>query len=414
MPSTSQISDFFLFAGSQLRRLIENHPGQFPMYTNGGKWDFSGETWTNWCEGFLGGQLWLLYQYFGDNHPDGPYWREKAETYSRLIEHRKTDRTVHDLGFLFWPTWKRWFDLTMDPEVNAVVVEAGRTMALRFNEKGRFLRSFLAEDSLFIDIMMNVGIILYAAEQLEDQARIYDETAEEDPQVYELWVEGQRLRRIALQHCDTTRKHLVRGDGSTAHEGIFNLETGEFLRQSTQQGWRGDSSWARGLGWAMYGFSTIYHMTNELKYLRTAEQCADFYITHTPDADNLAYEVNPNTSRRMPCVPPNDWDEPNPAYPYESSAAAIAAGGLLNLADIEDNPQRSSFYRWYAHRIVDSLLQPEFLADTTPGWEGLLKHASYHQRKGLGVDESVMWGDYFLMEALYRISQEPHQTDFEE
>ncbi len=97
------------FAAEQLRRLIETHPDAFPMYTVDGKWLHGGEAWTNWCEGFLGGQLWLLYA-----HTRDPYWRVKAEHYSRLIEHRKTDRTVHDLGFLFWSTWKRWYDLTRD------------------------------------------------------------------------------------------------------------------------------------------------------------------------------------------------------------------------------------------------------------------------------------------------------------
>jgi hypothetical protein len=64
------------------------------------------ESWTNWCEGFLGGQLWLLHEHTGD-----PHWRERRpSTTRRLIEHRKTDRNVHDLGFLFWPTWKRWYD----------------------------------------------------------------------------------------------------------------------------------------------------------------------------------------------------------------------------------------------------------------------------------------------------------------
>ena len=89
------------------------------------------------------------------------------------------------------------------------------------------------------------------------------------------------LWRIANQHCLTTRKTLVRGDGSTAHEGIFDLETGEFLRQDTHQGWRGDSSWARGLAWALYGFGTAYQFTGDARYLQTAEACADFYIEQT-------------------------------------------------------------------------------------------------------------------------------------
>jgi unsaturated chondroitin disaccharide hydrolase len=353
----------FDFVGRQLRRLIETHPDRFPMYTMNGKWIHGGEAWTNWCEGFLGGQLWLLYRQTGD-----AYWREKAEHYSRLIEHRKDDRTVHDLGFLFWSTWKRWHDVSGDPAINQVVIDAGRTLSLRFREKGRYLRSFVSEDSLFIDIMMNVGVIFYAAQQTGDAG----------------------LLRIATEHCLTTRKYLVRGDGSTSHEGLFDTGTGQFLRQSTHQGWRDDSSWARGLAWALYGFGTAYGCTRDPRFLQTAEMCAQFYMERTPDHG----------------VPPNDWDEPDPALPYESSAAAIAASGLLQLAGLTGDVARGRLYRDYARRILDTLTGPEFLAVDTPGWEGILKHGMYHQRRGLGVDESVMWGDYFFLEALAKVLHE--------
>ena len=72
---------------------------------------------------------------------------------------------------------------------------------------------------------------------------------------------------VAEQHCETTRKYLVRGDGSTSHEGIFDLDTGEFLRQTTQQGWRDDSSWARGLAWSLYGFTSMYALTGNPHWL---------------------------------------------------------------------------------------------------------------------------------------------------
>ena len=350
----------FDFAGTQLRHLIETYPDFFPMYTVNGRWKHGGETWTNWCEGFLGGQLWLLYQHTRDD-----YWRERAEHYSRLIEHRKTDRDVHDLGFLFWHTWKRWYDLTGDSAIQAVAIEAGKTLALRFQEKGQYLCSFVAPESLFIDIMMNVGIIFYAAQQ----------TRNDD------------LRRIAKQHCLTTRRCLVRGDGSTAHEGIFDVNTGAFLRQSTHQGWRDDSAWARGLAWALYGFGTAYSFTRDARFLNTAEACANFYIERTPAHG----------------VPPNDWDEPNPALPNESSAAAIAASGMWNLSKVAGDSARAHLYRDYALRIVDTLTEPEFLAIATPAWEGILKHGIYHQRKGLGVDESVMWGDYFFLEVVSKV-----------
>jgi unsaturated chondroitin disaccharide hydrolase len=191
------------------------------------------------------------------------------------------------------------------------------------------------------------------------------------------------LLQVASEHCLTTRRFLVRGDASTSHEGLFDIETGEFLRQTTHQGWRNDSSWARGQTWAIYGFTTAYQFTQDPRFLDTAQRCADFYIKRTPAHG----------------VPPNDWEEPNPTEKYESSAAAVAAAGLLELAKATDQA-KADRYREYAFTILDTLLGPEFLANETPGWEGILKHGIYHERKKLGINESVMWGEYFFLSAL--------------
>jgi unsaturated chondroitin disaccharide hydrolase len=345
------------FAGGQIRQLVTRYPDYFPLFTKEGKWHHDREAWTNWCEGFLGGMLWILARRRKD-----PWYREQAEHYSLLIEHRKTDRTVHDLGFLFLPTWKVWCEVTGDSAKQQVVIDAGRTLALRFQESGRYLRSFVAPESLFIDIMMNVGLIFYVAKETQDDA---------------LW-------RVAIEHCLTTRRYLVRGDGSTAHEGIFDRNTGEFVRPSTHQGWRNDSSWARGQAWALYGFTTAYEFSRDDRFLRTAQQCADFFIDRTPPHG----------------VPPNDWEQPAPRQIYESSAAAIAAGGLFALSAVVTEAEMARAYRARAFRILDTLLGPEFLADQTPGWEGILKRGIYHERKQLGVDESVMWGEYFFLSAI--------------
>jgi unsaturated chondroitin disaccharide hydrolase len=343
-------------AQAKVESLVIRDPDFFPLYTEGGKWRHGKEAWTNWCQGFLGGQMWIFADQTGS-----PRWRSLAERYSMLLKGREFDREVHDLGFTFWPTWRRWFERTGEQDLDGVVVQAGRTMALRFHERAGLLRSFLASDSTFIDIMMNVGIIFYAAERSGEA----------------------ELRRIADAHALNTRRHLVRGDGSTAHEGIFDLATGEFLRQSTQQGWRSDSSWARGQAWALYGFGTCHAFTGDQRYLDTAMRCADFYVDRTgPDG-----------------VPPNDWEEPMPGVPFESSAAAIAASGLLQLAALVPDPTRAQRYRDYGYGILRTLCRAPFLSDEG-GWEGILKHGSYHQAKGLGVDESVMWGDYFFVEAL--------------
>ena len=145
-------------------------------------------------------------------------------------------------------------------ELNDVLVQAGQTLAERFNQQGGFLRSFVAEDSIFIDIMMNVGIIYYAARETGDRM----------------------LRDIATaSRADDTRKVLVRGDGSTAHEGIFDLETGEFLRQTTQQGLpRRLLLVAR----ACLGAVRIQHLLRiqpRSALPRNVASCADYYITHS-------------------------------------------------------------------------------------------------------------------------------------
>ncbi len=352
------------FAQEQVRNLITNHPDYFPLYTEGGKWMHGKEAWTNWCEGFLAGMIWIFAQRTGDPQ-EKVWWRERAEHYSCHLEERQWDRNVHDLGFVFWSSWKRWYDLTGDEALNKVIIQAGKTMGLRFNEKGKFLRSFVAPESCFIDIMMNVGIIFYAAQQSGDDA----------------------LLQLVTEHCLTTRRYLVRGDGSTSHEGLFNLETGEFIRQSTHQGWRDDSSWARGQTWALYGFGTVYKFTNDDIFLDTAQRCADFYMARTPDHG----------------VPPNDWEEVNPPHPYESSAAAIAAGGFWQLAQLTQEADRAERYRAYALRILETLLTPEFVANETAGWEGILKRGMYHQNLGLGVNQSVMWGEYFFVDILDQI-----------
>ncbi len=54
-------------------------------------------------------------------------------------------------------------------------------------------------------------------------------------------------------------------------------------------------------------------------------------------------------------------------------------------------------------RILDTLCSDRYLAWTTPGWEGVLKHGVYHIHKNLGVDESVMWGDFFFLEAVDKV-----------
>jgi unsaturated chondroitin disaccharide hydrolase len=351
----------FEFAAKQVRATVERTPDYFPIYTVGGKWKHGGELWTDWCAGFHAGMMWLVARRTG-----GPWWRATAEHYSKLIEHKQHDRNVHDLGFIFLSTYLPWYELTGDERVHQVLITAGRTLALRFNPKGKYLRSFVARESLFIDIMMNVPIIFYAARETGDRA----------------------LYELAEAHCRTTERTLVRPDGGTAHEGIFDLESGSFLRQSTHQGLRPESDWSRGLAWSLYGFGTVFTYTKDPADLAVAERNADHFIERCPDG----------------MIPPWDFDVgAGPERIDDSSAAAIAASVLWNLAVLTREPARAERYRNAALTVLDTLCTDTYTAWATSGWEGVLKHGVYHFHKKLGVDESVMWGDYFFLEAVTKV-----------
>ncbi len=356
----------FQFAQKQVRKLVEKHPMLYPLHTQDGRWAHEGQVWTHWSDGFLPGMMWIFYKRTSKDDPnDAKFWLENALRYTEPIADRRTDRDAHDLGFLFLSTYYRWHRLTAEPALRDVLIDAGRTLATRFREKGAYLHSYVGGNSLFIDTMMNVGIIFYAARETSDR----------------------KLRDIAIRHSLTTRRVLVRGDGSTAHEGIFDTDTGEFLRQATHQGYRGDSCWSRGLVWAMYGFTTAYEYSRDPHFLETAQQCADFYITHSP-ADG---------------VPPWDFNAPPENRTLlDTSAAAICAAGLLRLCRLAPDSMKGHLYWSTAVRILRSLCE-KHLAKSDHKWEGILKGGVYHVHKGLGVDESVMWGEYFFCEALERV-----------
>ena len=79
------------------------------------------------------------------------------------------------------------------------------------------------------------------------------------------------------------------------------------------------------------------------------------------------------------------------------SRAIVEQPGLL--AGIGTDAER---YHSAAVMLLDTLCSGEFLARSRPGWEGILLHGIYHYHKGLGVDESVAWGDHFFVEALVK------------
>lgn len=358
----AELQRAFDFAQGQVKALLDRYPSDYyPMYTVGGKFGLDRKRWTHWCDGFYPGMMFVFAE-----RTQQQEWLDKAIAFATPLEDRQYDRAVHDLGFLFFSTYRRWRALGGPTErIEPLLIQAGKTMAMRFMEHGQYLRSFVEPASLFIDIMMNVGTIFGAGMETDDK----------------------HLLDIAHRHCETTRRTLVRGDGSTAHEALFDLDTGECLRQSTHQGYRGDSCWSRGLAWSLYGFTRSYQQTGRAEYLETAALNAEYYLQNTPRNG----------------VTPWDYDAPDTGplakTQVDTSAAAIAASGLLDLADAAPDPVRARAYRDFALTSLVSLSKL-YLGDQSPGFEGILNGGVYHIHKDLGIHEAVLFGEYFFVEAL--------------
>src|SRR5215471_5623432 len=241
--------------------------------------------------------MWLAYEFTGESK-----WRSTAEEYTRPLEHRKFDRDVHDLGFVFMSKADRWHNLLPEADptkqwLKDLLITAGTIQSFRWKSTGEdhYIFSFNGPQSLFIDVMMNIRL-LFRAHRLGGSEELY---------------------RKAVTHARTTEKYLVRkagkrlvdGDGKVIHEAIFNPVRGEFRNLSSQQGYSPFTCWARGLAWAMYGFTDTYLFTRDSLFLETAERCAGYYLEYTPDGG----------------VPFWDYGAPNiPNEPPDSSAAAIA------------------------------------------------------------------------------------------
>ena len=127
-----------------------------------------------------------------------------------------------------------------------------------------------------------------------------------------------------------------------------------------------------------------HEYSRDPRFLETAEACADYYVTHS-NADG---------------IPPWDFNSPPESRGLlDTSAAAIAASGLLRLCRLLPDPMKGHFY-WSTAVLILRALCEKHLAKKDKKWEGILKGGVYHLPKELGVDESVMWGEYFFVEAL--------------
>lgn len=395
-----------------------------PVFTIDGRYTSRG--WTEWTQGFQFGASILQFDATGEEE-----FLEMGRTRTvELMAPHVTHFGVHDHGFNNVSTYGNLLRLMTEGLIEEDVWErnfyemalkcSGAVQAARWSRTaggGGYIYSFNGPHSLFVDTIRSLRAL--AVSHRLGHALM-----------------GENDRKISLlgrliDHAKSTARYSIfYGEGRdhydlrgrTTHEAVFNTNDGNYRCPNSQQGYSPFSTWTRGLAWAMCGFA------EQLEYIHTlldadlepfggradvvdfmkkaAEATCDFYIAHTA-LDGIPYwDTGAPGLAKM-----EDWRERpsdpfNPHEPIDSSAAAIAAQGLLRLGRYLKNDTY-----WQAGLTVcDSLFDEPYLSED-PAHQGLILHSVYHRPNGWdrtpgndGVPrgESSMWGDYHAREvALY-------------
>ena len=357
----------FAFAAKQYEGMLLSHPDitKFPQSTKpDGSPDNRVSSW--WCSGFFGGSLWYIYEFTGDNK-----WKKAANNWTKAVEKEKYNKGTHDLGFILYCTFGNGYRITKNKEYIEPMLTGAKSLVTRFNPAYGVIKSWNqfqdCKYPVIIDNMMNLEFLLWAAKNSNDTS----------------------LYNIAIKHADNTLKNHFRPDFSSYH--LVGYEEGEKVySKRTVQGANDSSAWARGQGWALYGYTMMYRETNDPKYLRQAEGIAGFIMNH------------PNLPKDK--IPYWDFNAPNiPNEERDASAGAIYASALLELYNY--SPENKQKYFSFAEQILKSLSSPEYKAQLGKNNHFILKHSVGHKPAKSEINTPLVYADYYYLEALLRYNR---------
>jgi len=321
-----------------------------------------------WTNGFWTGLLWLAWELGRDeNHLDAA--RAQIPSFAdRVAQRIVVDH--HDLGFLYTLSCTAAWRLAGDEQARGAALAAAELLLSRYDPVARVIQAWgdmrdpEQRGRMIIDCNLNLPLLWWAAAETGDA----------------------RYRSAADAHVAQAARLLVRPDFSTFHTFYVDTQTGAPRFGSTHQGYSDDSCWARGQAWGIYGFALAFRHTGNRDYLTLAAQLADYMLARLPADGICCWDLIFTEDEEL----------------RDSSAAAIAACGLLELAGalpISD-PDRDRYAAAAAAMLAE--LDRRYLAPLE-GSNGLLAHAVYHWPNRVGVDECCIWGDYFYVEALMRL-----------
>lgn len=334
-------------------------------------WNLRANVPQEWCGGFWDGCLWYDYALTGKED----VLDAATTTGNQMCYLASAPVFDHDLGFLVITSLLNGYRFSPDADVRANYKEAllacADSLCTLFNPQvgtilswPRHVQDYGGHNTI-MDNMINLELLLWAAE----------ETADADRASY--------YRHVAVSHADTTMAYHFREDGTSYHVAVYDPVSGKHLYNCTHQGLADTSVWARGQSWAIYGYTTMYRYTREPRFLEFAQKVTDVYLNRLPE-DKVPY-----------------WDfcDPRiPNAPKDASAACVVASALLELQHYVD-ADKAKAYAQAAEAMLIGLSRDYMAPDDNPA---ILVHSTGHHPAGSEIDASIIYADYYYLEALYR------------
>lgn len=332
------------------------------------QWQFI--NYQDWCSGFCPGILWYAYEGTHDQK-----FKTQADKFSRELTPLSTMKAFdHDLGFQIFNSFGNGYRLTKNPDYKKIILASADTLATLFNPKVGTILSWprpvpnmeWPQHNTIIDNMINLEMLFWASKNGGDK-RLYD---------------------IAVSHAKTTMKNHFRPDYTSYHAVVYDKETGKKIKGVTHQGYADDSMWARGQAWAIYGYTMCYRETKDPLFLDFAQEVTDVYLQRLP-ADLIPY-----------------WDFSDPAIPKaprDASAAAVVSSALLELSTFTKDKIKANTYRDKAEQMLTSLSSLQYQSRQKNS--AFLLHSTGHKPNGSEVDASIIYADYYYLEALLRLQR---------
>jgi Highly conserved protein containing a thioredoxin domain len=323
----------------------------------------------DWCSGFWPGILWQAYEVSGD-----------TAILAKALKFTEPLRGVlsvpvdnHDLGFMLFCSFGNGYRLTKDQAYHDFLLIAADSLATLYNPKVGTILSWPGmrakmnwPHNTIVDNMINLELLFWASKN-GGRRELYD---------------------MAVKHAETCMTTLVRPDFTMYHVAVFDTIDGHFIKGVTHQGYADNSMWARGQAWGIYGYTMCFRETGDSQFLNLAEKLADKFIERLPE-DGIPY-----------------WDFDDPAIPNttkDASAAAIAASGMIELSTFTKEPLLQTKYRNAAVNLLSKLSTSNYLSEDKN--QAFLMHSTGHKPNGTEIDASIIYADYYYLEALLRLKK---------